>query len=262
MGEQDARAQVVAELAARHAALQSRFQTEDDEDAEDEPVEEEAEAVEDVVEVDVVEEPQVAAKSTVAVLAKKTTRPVKPKPARSPVVITAAADVPDFATGSRIETLSSVGTALINRMRGFGTPSGDGLTENLHHYGVASFKLDFPPELVIDRHSDDMEVLTYASQESRLPGGSLTASGGWCAPSETLYDLCTGETTEGILSVPEVAVNRGGIKYTRGPDFSSIYTNVGFCQTEAQAIAGTAKTCYEVPCPSFTEVRLDACGLC
>ena len=55
---------------------------------------------------------------------------------------------------------------------------------------------------------------------------------------------------------------RGGIKYTSGPDFSTIYTNTGFCQTEAQAIAGTAKPCFEVPCPTFTEVRLDVCGLC
>jgi hypothetical protein len=107
-----------------------------------------------------------------------------------------------------------------------------------------------------------MEVLYHAMDEARLPGGSLVASGGWCAPSETIYDLCSGETAEGLLSVPEVNVARGGIKYTSGPDFASIYSNVGFCQTEAQAIAGTAKTCYEVPCPAFTEVRLDACGLC
>jgi hypothetical protein len=37
---------------------------------------------------------------------------------------------------------------------------------------------------------------------------------------------------------------------------------VGFQQTEAQAISGTTKTCFEVPCPAFTDVRLDAIGLC
>ena len=68
--------------------------------------------------------------------------------------------------------------------------------------------------------------------------------------------------TDGILSVPEINVARGGIKYTTGPDFSAIYSGVGFCQTEAQAIAGTTKPCYEVPCPPFVEVRLDACGIC
>ena len=261
--ENGSRAQAAEDLAARAAALRSRF-TEAEPEVEEEVTEPEAEATEpEVIEGEVVETaPPVAAKGAVATLSRRVARPVKPAPARSMVSITAAADVPDFATGSRIEDLGTVGTALVNRMKGFGTPSGDGLTENLQHYGVASFRLDFPEELTIDRHSDDMEVLLRAADEKRLPQGSLTASGGWCAPSETLYDLCAGETTEGILSVPEVNVARGGIKYTSGPDFSAIYSAVGFCQTEAQAIAGTAKPCFEVPCPAFVEVRLDACGLC
>jgi len=260
-------AQVAAEEDRRNraAALRERFSTEpveedeDEEDPEEDAGEEADEEAAPEAEASV-ETAVPAARATVTTLASRTRRPARP--ALPPVAITAAADVPDFATGSRLNGLDTVATALVNRMRGFGSPTGDGSHENLQHYGVASFRLDFPENLTIDRHSDDMEVLTYASQESRLPGKSLVASGGWCAPSETLYDLCAGETAEGILSVPEVNVARGGIKYTSGPDFSTIYSNVGFCQTEAQAIAGTAKTCFEVPCPSFVEVRLDACGLC
>lgn len=195
-------------------------------------------------------------------LAARTTRPPVTRQERAPIVITAAADVPEFSTGSTMDDMATVSTALVNRMRGFGTPSGDGKTENLQHYGVASFRMDFPPELTIDRHSDDMEVLAYAGNERRLEGDSLVASGGWCAPSEQLYDLCVTETTEGILSVPEVNIARGGIKYTSGPDFSTIYSSVGFTQTETQAIAGTVKACFEVPCPAFTETRLDAIGIC
>lgn len=267
-GEEAARAQAVAELTARHAALQTRFQREDAEPDEVEATDDNGDDNGDdldaeVVEAEVVDEPPIAARSTVAVLAKRTSRPTKPAASRAPITITAAADVPQFSTGSDLgNDFEKVGQALVNRMKGFGTPTGDGSIENLQHYGVAMFKLDFPNELTIDRHSDDMEVLYHAMDEARLPGGSLVASGGWCAPSETIYDLCSGETAEGLLSVPEVNVARGGIKYTSGPDFASIYSNVGFCQTEAQAIAGTAKTCYEVPCPAFTEVRLDACGLC
>jgi hypothetical protein len=261
------RVEAAQKLAARRNALRSRFAVEE---PEAEPVEEAAEEdgePEEEEPAPAVEEvpaaPTTSSSATgVVALARKVARPAKPAASRAPVVITAAADVPDFATGSRILGLEEVGKATVNRMRGFGVPSGDGTSEDLRHVGVASFKLDFPKELTIDRHSDDLEVLTYAGKESRLPGKSLVASGGWCAPSETIYDLCAGETTDGILSVPEVNVSRGGIKYTSGPDFSSIYTNVGFCQTEAQAIAGNTKTCFEVPCPAFTEVRLDACGLC
>jgi hypothetical protein len=263
IAHQETQVAAEADRIARAAALRDRFATaevpEDEVEVVDE--EEEVEEVEPTVEV---EEPEAvaapAARATVTTLASRTPRPSRPAP-KPPVVITAAADVPEFATGSRMESLGAVATATINRMRGFGTPSGDGLSENLQHYGVASFRTDFPEALTIDRHSDDMEVLNHAANEHRLPGGSLVASGGWCAPSETIYDLCPGASTDGMLSLPEVNVARGGIKYTRGPDFSALYT-AGFCQTEAQAISGTTKPCYEVPCPTFVEVRLDACGIC
>lgn len=264
--EQDGRVVAEAERVERAAALRTRFsETNGEPEAEEEPEEEAPEVggpPEAVAETDPPEQQAASSTARVATLATRVQRPAAPAPTRAPVMITAAADVPDFATGSKMGGWDEVGKALVNRMRGFGTPSGDGSHENLQHYGVAAFRLDFPEELTIDRHSDDMEVLYHAMDESRLPSKSLVAAGGWCAPSETLYDLCAGETTEGILSVPEVNVTRGGIKFTSGPDFSTIYSNVGFCQTEAQAIAGTAKTCFEVPCPSFTEVRLDACGLC
>src|SRR5690606_6252940 len=36
----------------------------------------------------------------------------------------------------------------------------------------------------------------------------------------------------------------------------------GFLQTEAQAEAGTEKDCWNVECPEFEDVRLDAIGIC
>lgn len=198
---------------------------------------------------------------TVADVSRIVPRPPAPRGTAGRVSLVASADVPGFPASSLLD-MDSMGRALVARMEGFPDPSGNGQSEDLRHFGVANIKREFPAELIIDRHSDDMEVLAYAASEARLSGGSLTASGGWCSPSEVLYDLCELETNEGILSVPEVQVKRGGVKYTQGPDYSSIYTNVGFAQTEAQAIAGTPKTCFEVPCPSWVDVRLDAVGLC
>lgn len=265
-------AQVAAEedRVNRAAALRERFSTEpqeaepaegdaEEDDDEDDAADEEASAEETAPAEAATKAAVPAARAAVATLARRTARPTRP--AAPPVTITAAADVPEFATGSRIDTMDNVGKALVNRMRGFGRPTGDGTTENLQMYGVASFALDFAEDLTVDRHSDDMEVLNRAANEHRLPGGSLVAAGGWCAPSETIYDLCPGGSTDGLLSLPEINVARGGIKYTKGPDFSALYS-AGFCQTEAQAIAGTTKPCYEVPCPPFVEVRLDACGIC
>ena len=262
--EQTARTEAAEALASRTAALRTRFSTE----APEEPAEDEDEDEAEEVEGEVQETPEAPDRSRRpgplrCPDARPSDRPPgEARPPRAPLTITAAADVPDFAAGAKLGGLEQVGTAVVNRMRGFGPPSGDGTREDLRHVGVASFKLEFPAELTIDRHSDDMEVLSYASQEARLPGGSLVAAGGWCAPSETIYDLCAGETTDGLVSVPEVNVSRGGIKYTRGPDFSDIYDDAGFCQTEAQAIAGTTKPCQTIECPPFVDVRLDACGLC
>lgn len=246
------------------AALKARFSTapvEVEEPTAEVEASEEDEETEATEPETAQEENTVSAKGgRIATLSTKVERP-KTAPTKSLVTITAAADVPDFSTGQDID-MEGVGRALVNRMKGFSAPSGNGESENLIQYGVAKFGLDFPEELTIKPHGDDLAVLSYAAKESRLDGGSLVAAGGWCAPSETLYDLCTTETTDGLVSVPEVNVTRGGIRFTKGPDFSTIYTSVGFLQTEAQAIAGTTKSCFEVTCPSFTDVRLDAIGLC
>lgn len=176
------------------------------------------------------------------------------------VSMVASADVPGFSTGAEIENIDRLAAALSARIKGFPTrPMGrpDG---GLQRYGVATISRNFDEEYVADGTNDE-EVIDRVAAESRLQGGSLVAAGGWCAPSETIYDLCAGETTDGLIDLPEFQVRRGGVRYTPGPDFSDLYGN-GFTQTEAQAIAGTAKTCYEITCPPFSEVRLDASGLC
>jgi len=188
-------------------------------------------------------------------------RPVRPERRDGDMVITAAADVPDFSAGSSVEGIEQIAQMAVNRMRGFPGPAGDP-NGQVHQYGVCTIRPNFPDELICGRGEDDFTVVERAKREARLPGGSLVAAGGWCAPSETLYALCESETNQGFVSIPEVQVTRGGIRYTSGPDFGDIYDNSGFCYTEAEIIAGVTKPCYDVPCPSFTEVRLDACGTC
>lgn len=199
--------------------------------------------------------------STVATVAARSQRPTVPARAEGRATLTAAADVPGFSAGADID-LAGAAEALLARTRGFAPPTGDGQGQDLRMFGVANIRKSFDDSLVADGRGDDFEIVMRAASESRLPGGSLVAAGGWCAPSETVYDLCAGETTDGIADWPEIGVKRGGIRFTSGPDFASLYASTGFSQTEAQAIAGTAKPCYEVTCPPFTEVRLDAVGLC
>lgn len=127
---------------------------------------------------------------------------------------------------------------------------------------LAYVERDIPAEFMIGDEADAIDVFDRAGDESRLPGGSLVAAGGWCAPSETMYDFLPTLPVSGLLSLPEIGVKRGGIKLPKEPDFSAMYAAIGFEQTEAQAQANTEKTCYEIPCGEFEETRLDAVGIC
>lgn len=131
--------------------------------------------------------------------------------------------------------------------------------------GLAEFRMNFPDDLIADG-SDDTEVFARAADQSRLPGGSLLAAGGWCSPSETMYDLCELPCSlDGILSLPEVGASRGGVRWTKGLDFCEIYNSPGFFHfTETQMMADPApeKPCMEIPCVEFDECRLDVDGLC
>jgi hypothetical protein len=249
----------------------------DEEPAAEEAAEEETEEAapeEEATEEAAAEEPQVAteeqpvqARSRVASLSRQP-RPKAPEVSDDRrVTITAAAEVPDFGAGEELTGIDRVAEALVSRLEAFGTPTRkvQGAEPDLRFGNVARFNLDFPEELKATRDGDHLEVIQHATDESRLPKGSLTAAGGWCTPSENLYDLCEGETLDGLISVPEIQVSRGGINFTKGPDWSTLYADPDFgwfLQTEAQAEAGTEKPCYELECPDWTDVRHDAVGLC
>lgn len=147
-------------------------------------------------------------------------------------------------------------------------------------HGLAVIRKPFAADQVI-RSNDPAhvnEVFDRAVDEALLPGGSLVASGGWCAPSEVLYDLIGEvESRDGLLSLPEVGVARGGVSFTRGPDFADMFSQIlGFSYTEANDIAGDYgvnasgigngtdgnKPCYKIQCPPFVEYRLGIEGLC
>lgn len=127
----------------------------------------------------------------------------------------------------------------------------------------ASFVRPADPKREVRDQATAVDALDYATNEANLEGGSLVAAGGWCAPSETVYEFLGTEAAGDLLSLPEISIKRGGVKFPVEPDFSAIYTDFpGFHQTEAQAQAGTEKTCTEIPCVGFTDLRLDVIGLC
>lgn len=200
--------------------------------------------------------------STAAVAAKtKGKTGLRNTATRTMHALTASAGISGQEAGAALDVFS-LGELVSSQLSRY--PAGRGATDVRLMNQVATIERRLPDALTADGSKDDMDVLEAAVNQSRLPGGSLIAAGGWCAPSETVYDLCPElESTDGMVSLPEITATRGGIRFTSGPDFSSIFNSGAyFCQTEAESMADTVKPCFEIPCPSFTEQRLDACGLC
>lgn len=108
----------------------------------------------------------------------------------------------------------------------------------------------------------DLSLLRAPSFNSQ---GSLTAAGGWCAPSETLYDFCEVPLATDLLALPEITIRRGGVRWPVEPDLSAIFESFEFFFTEPEleALPPVVKECVEIPCPDeFEEIRLSAVGYC
>lgn len=188
------------------------------------------------------------------------------------------ADVPGFAADSDA-SFEDLAVALDRRLQGFNSGAyaaaaraGRAMSER---HSLAVVRKAFDERATVGTPESADAAMAFAVNEKNLPGGSLVAAGGWCAPSETVYDLLEDESRDGLISLPEINVTRGGIKFTKGPKFADLYAAPSFNFTEAEAKEGKyqptsatdptnkvgAKPVYHVPCTEFEEVRLSAAGL-
>ena len=192
-----------------------------------------------------------------------------------------------IAVGTGIDMLGA-GTALNRRLGTFNQSQYSSANKMQRHvreqHGLLAINRPIPEDLQIQNNDPQhiREVFDRAGDETRLEAGSLVAAGGWCAPSEVIYDLIDGgESRDGLLSIPEIGAPRGGVSFTTGVDFAEIFAGfaareIGFSFTEEQDVAGEyapgatptdpnvvgPKPCYRVECPPFEEYRLDVDGLC
>lgn len=188
------------------------------------------------------------------------------------------ADVPGFAADSDA-SFEDLAVALDRRLQGFNSGAyaaaaraGRAMSER---HSLAVVRKTFDERATVSSPESADAAMAFAVNEKNLPGGSLVAAGGWCAPSETVYDLLEDESRDGLISLPEINVTRGGIKFTKGPKFADLYAAPSFNFTEEEAKAGKyaptsatdptnkvgPKPVYNVPCTEFEEVRLSAAGL-
>ncbi|TDC31381.1 cell wall protein [Micromonospora sp. 15K316] len=180
---------------------------------------------------------------------------VLPEPPAPGTQITAAVDVPGFTPGSSID-FDQVTAGIISRANALKT-AGGGVGQ------VISYRHPFQRDLIVTDSSSAPEgttVAIHASSQRRLPQQDLVASGSWCAPSETLYELVDIACPDMLWDAPEIQMARGGLRYFK--PLSLDVAAMTFVHTELDDMNGATKPCYKIPCPAPDEVRCDAVGVC
>jgi hypothetical protein len=183
------------------------------------------------------------------------------------ISIVASSGIPGTDTGKRLDQ-DGLSIALHERARMMGDQRGNGEKGAL----VASIVLDKPANDLRGLKGDDAIRAAWqkAHDEYNARLMSRVASGGFCAPSTTIYDfVCDFEAMPEVLDLPSITENRGGVRFPESPLLGDVFDDVdsGFTWTEdddidAAAPGGPTKPCFVIPCPEFDEVRLQAQGIC
>lgn len=175
---------------------------------------------------------------------------------REVATVIVAPDVPTMPAGTSLGELTKLTDAVHLRAKTLGNPSGQ--------IAVATLKREF--DIVLDRDARP-EAIWDLIKRAKDPE-HLVAAGGWCAPSTIIYDFFNIACDDGIIDLPTVGVTRGGIRFPVSPSIASVMNSQSvFLWTEANDIAATGtagprKPCVRIPCPDFSEERLDCHGVC
>lgn len=180
---------------------------------------------------------------------------------RSETVIVASADVPGFTQGGIVENIGKLADAMHARARMLPISR----TGDPNIYPVASLKREFT--FMLDENSTPKqmnEVLTAATDTD-----ILLAAGGWCAPSEISYDFFNIVCEDGMIDLPTVGLNRGGVQYPTSPSFGDVVAipDIVWSWTEQDDIDALTsdsifKPCVRLECPTFIDRRADCFGFC
>ena len=198
--------------------------------------------------------------------------------------VTASVNVPGRAAGEPLSFDDMVAAFQKTAKQVRTTHDGSG-----HETVVATIENRYP-HILDDRSSPAQvealmrELLTAENQQA------LVAGGGWCSPSENRYEFFNIVCSDGMVDLPTFGVSRGGLRFPVSPSIAdAVYLITG---TAAGALAnqnlppfGTTmssatvpwlwtetddtatvtgnpnKPALRIPCPSFSEQRLECYGV-
>jgi hypothetical protein len=218
--------------------------------------------------------PEEIARRATASLAETARHAPAPQVPERRLAVTASVDIPGVAHGDSVTSLRSL-TDVVNR-KAKSMPVTRG---NPNHQLIASVKNEFSHTL--DDRSSPAEVKElYDFLTSPDKQAALVAGAGWCAPSEIRYDFFNIACSSGMIDLPTVGITRGGIQFPVSPSLADTVNSIAFggfavtfngdsvpwVWTEdddiAAATGSPTKPCVRVPCPDFSEERLECYGIC
>lgn len=199
-------------------------------------------------------------------------RPVAPPTGRRGV-FTEHAFIRSLSDGTNV-TLADFAQLMWERRQDFGAYYGDG--EDRVRLGRISIRDAFSEERRL--HPEDgqfvndakVDALVAAADDPASWTDEIVASGGFCAPTEALYDLEQLSTAQRPLrdGLPDFQADRGGIRFTPPPDLADVLVDqaggaVGEWSNATDLNPGeSTKTCQSVTCQSVTEVLTRAIYRC
>lgn len=224
------------------------------------------------------------ARKRFASLSETAAKAPKPKVTdRVPNAVTASIDIPGVAHGTEMSDIVALADAFQRKAKAIPVTR-DGKGAPWHQ--VASIKNTFD-HVVDDRtpHGKIEELWKDMTKSSNQQ--ALVAGGGWCAPSQIMYDFFNiAEASDGLIDLPTVGVSRGGIRFPVSPAIGDVFfQNAGsspasgfggfaFSMSNATdpwlwsesddqlTVTGSVnKPTLRVPCPTFSEVRLECYGI-
>lgn len=200
--------------------------------------------------------------------------PVTTLPPKAKLAVTASVDIPGVARGDGVNGLDGLTDIFMKKARAMPVTQG-APNQQL----VATIRNEYE-HTVDDRTSLGQvgELIRHLTSDDKKD--ALVAAGGWCAPSEVRYDFFNIACEDGLIDLPTFGVSRGGVRFPVSPSLADVFSGVAFggfsttfsvtsnpwLWTEASDIAAVTgsptKPCVRVPCPSFTDTRLECYGVC
>jgi hypothetical protein len=191
--------------------------------------------------------------------------------ATATVAITAGADIPGVSAGSNLKGMDEVADSFVKRLHTLRRVNGGDGEQHI----VASLNSQYPEERVLTSEPEE----NWDKIQKVVGPEALVASGGWCAPLETRYDLFdTGGSTSRPVkdSLPSFSADRGGIRYMTAPALGAYTAGIALwtAQNDVSPNADldpgvgvtssgpAVKPCVEVECGVEMTAVVDAITLC